>query len=211
MTALVLSQHAFLWQKIIPSSYQHPSTFFSLSISLFDDNSGQGCASAARPWFISSCATSSVRKLSTRMINVWVNFPKSYIGNWMHFCSIKSFWNLKDSHIDIAIDQRFEAFLVKVGRCWEAISHHMLCVCESHLAAFLCSCPMGRQKKKKKKASSTASSQLASASGLGRVALKRPSWRPLLLFGPLEKMQRLGQLGPSVGQWPHRASSSSAC
>ena len=67
---------------------------------------------------------------------------------------------------------------------------------------------MGRQKKKKK-ASSTASSQLASASGLGRVALKRPSWRPLLLFGPLEKMQRLGQLGPSVGQWPHRASSSS--
>ena len=67
---------------------------------------------------------------------------------------------------------------------------------------------MGRQKKKKK-ASSTASSQLASASGLGRVALKRPSWRPLLLFGPLEKMQRLGQLGPSVGQWPHRGSSSS--
>ena len=56
------------------------------------------------------------------------NFLTSYIGNWMHFCSIKSFWNLKDSHIDIAIDQRFEAFLVKVGRCWEAISHHMLCV-----------------------------------------------------------------------------------
>ena len=53
-------------------------------------------------------------------------------------------------------------------------SSHAECVCESHLAAFLCSCPMGRQKKKKK-ASSTASSQLASASGLGRVALKRPS------------------------------------
>lgn len=114
----------------------HLLFFLSQSLSLFDDNSGQGCASAAQPWFISSCATSSVRKLSTRMINVWVNFLTSYIGNWMHFCSIKSFWNLKDSHIDIAIDQRFEAFLVKVGRCWEAISHHMLCVCESHLAAF---------------------------------------------------------------------------
>lgn len=81
----------------------HLLFFLSQSLSLFDDNSGQGCASAARPWFISSCATSSVRKLSTRMINVWVNFLTSYIGNWMHFCSIKPFlkserWSYKNSH-----------------------------------------------------------------------------------------------------------------
>ena len=98
-------------------------------------------------------------------------------------------------------------FLVKVWWSWDysSLHHHMLRVrvcCESH-PAFLCSCPMGKEE------DDYEDQQLASGGGgLGRVALKRPSWRPLLLFGPLEKMQRLGQLGPSVGQWPHRGSSS---
>ena len=76
--------------------------FFSLSLSLFLTTILVKVVLVRRD-FISSCATSSVRKLSTRMINVWVNFPKSYIGNWMHFCSIKPFlkserWSYKNSH-----------------------------------------------------------------------------------------------------------------